>query len=138
MGQEFAVVEQHSLFERHLQRVQEELSEGANVSQKHYRHACQVYQVCFVNREFSRVLVYDWSEPGDTEIVVEDIEALELDLIPAYDEQQRDWRFNTEETAMSLRFAFTNGYQLAFKYCVPMEGKNMFVNLEYLDFMIAF
>ena len=32
-------------------------------------------------RIFSKVLVYDWSEGGDTEQVCEDIENLEMDLI---------------------------------------------------------
>ena len=49
------------------------------------------------NRTHSRVLVYDWTEPGDMEIVVEDIEALEFDYLEQWDEQQKDWRFETEE-----------------------------------------
>ena len=49
------------------------------------------------NRTHSRVLVYDWTEPGDMEIVVEDIEALEFDYLEQWDEQQKDWRLETEE-----------------------------------------
>jgi len=45
----------------------------------------------------SRVLVYDWTEPGDMEIVVEDIEALNFDFLEETDEQQKDWRMGNEE-----------------------------------------
>ena len=48
-------------------------------------------------RRHSRVLVYDWSEPGDIEIVVEDIEALNFDFLEETDEQQKDWRLHNEE-----------------------------------------
>ena len=41
--------------------------------------------------------MYDWSEPGDMEVVVEDIESLEFDLLEEWDEQQKDWRFANEE-----------------------------------------
>ena len=54
------------------------------------------------DRTHSRVLVYDWSEPGDMEIVVEDIEALEFDLIEEWDEQQKDWRFQKEDCKYDL------------------------------------
>lgn len=58
-------------------------------------------------QQWSRVLVYDWSDGGDTEIVIEDIEKTELDLIELYDDQQRDWRFNSEEGAVLQRRVFT-------------------------------
>merc|ERR1712020_39425 len=51
----------------------------------------------------SRVLVYDWSEPGDMEIVVEDIEALNFDFLEETDEQQKDWRLGTEERFAMMR-----------------------------------
>jgi len=56
----------------------------------------------------SRVLVYDWSEPGDMEIVVEDIEALEFDLIEEWDEQQKDWRFQKEDLLTEQRIKYCN------------------------------
>jgi len=56
---------------------------------------------------FSKVLVYDWSEGGDTEQVCEDIENLEMDLIACYDDQQRDWRFHNEVYAAQARAQFT-------------------------------
>ncbi len=48
-------------------------------------------------RRHSHVLVYDWTEPGDMEIVVEDIEALNFDFHEQTAEQQRDWRLGNEE-----------------------------------------
>jgi len=59
-------------------------------------------------QQYSRVLVYDWSEGGDLEIVVEDIEKTELDNIELYDDQQRDWRFSNEEGATRIRKQFTH------------------------------
>lgn len=44
----------------------------------------------------SRVLVYDWSEGGDPEVVVEYIEQLNLDYYNKYDKQQKDWRLHNE------------------------------------------
>ncbi len=59
---------------------------------------------CFSFRRYSRVLVYDWSEPGDAEVVVEDIENLNMDNIDYYDDQQCDWRFYNEEGASIVRY----------------------------------
>lgn len=56
------------------------------------------------SRRYSRVLVYDWSEPGDAEVVVEDIENLNLDDIDYYDDQQSDWRFHNEAGASVVRY----------------------------------
>jgi len=36
--------------------------------------------------------VYDWSEVGDPEIVVEDVERVDFDKYTVYDTQQSDWR----------------------------------------------
>ena len=45
--------------------------------------------------ESSYVLQYDWSEGGDVEVVVEDIERLQMDYHDKYDKQQKDWRLET-------------------------------------------
>jgi len=50
------------------------------------------------------VLVYDWSEGGEAEIVVEDIEKLPMDMLPRYDNQQKDWKLINEETAANARY----------------------------------
>ena len=62
----------------------------------------------YLYRQFSRVLVYDWSEGGDTEVVIEDIENTELDMIELYSDQQKDWRFHNETNAAQKRFQCTN------------------------------
>ena len=48
--------------------------------------------------------MYDWSEPGETDIVVEDIENLNMENIDYYDDQQSDWRFYNEELASNVRY----------------------------------
>jgi len=59
-------------------------------------------------QEYSRVLVYDWSEGGDTEVVIEDIENTELDMIEMYSNQQKDWRFHHETIAAQKRYQCTS------------------------------
>jgi len=56
----------------------------------------------------SRVLVYDWSEGGDPEVVVEDIEQLNLDYYDKYDKQQKDWRLHNEERYAHKRWFYTD------------------------------
>jgi len=45
----------------------------------------------------SHVLVYDWSTPGDTDVVVDDIEKIEFDYTDEYDDLLRDWTRNRNE-----------------------------------------
>lgn len=40
----------------------------------------------------SELLIYDWSDGGDVEVVVEDIERLDIDSYTDYDEKMKDWR----------------------------------------------
>ena len=51
------------------------------------------------------MVVYDWSEPVDTDEVVEDLEGLNFDYYGAYESQQADWRLvnETEATLERLR-----------------------------------
>lgn len=44
----------------------------------------------------AELLIYDWSEMGDVEVVVEDIERLNLDDFDPYDPKMRDWRITKE------------------------------------------
>ena len=48
--------------------------------------------------------MYDWSEGGDTEVVVEDIERLNMDFFDKYDKQQQDWRMLKEVSWPSSSF----------------------------------
>lgn len=59
-------------------------------------------------QRWSRTLVYDWSDGGDAEVVVEDIENTELDMIEIYDDQQKEWRFHDEQGAAFQRNRYTN------------------------------
>lgn len=56
---------------------------------------------------YSKVLTYDWSEGGDTEVVVEDVERLQLEYFDKYDKQQSDWRMHKEETYSMMRGCYT-------------------------------
>ena len=55
-------------------------------------------------RDHSQVLVYDWSVPGDMEVVVEDMEDVNLDEYGLYEEQQADWRLHNEEICSKKRY----------------------------------
>lgn len=62
----------------------------------------------------SYVLTYDWSEGGDTEVVVEDMERMQVDYHDKYDPQQKDWRLLTEDEFASKRKTYTD--QRLFKF----------------------
>jgi len=73
-------------------------------------------------QEHSRVLVYDWSQEGDVEVVIEDIENTELDMIECYSNQQKDWRFGDEINAATARYQCTNRYWVRKKLnCFGLE-----------------
>jgi len=59
----------------------------------------------------SYVLTYDWSEGGDTEVVVEDIDRMghAMDYHDKYDKQQLDWRLLTEDNFGQKRYNYTAG-----------------------------
>ena len=61
-----------------------------------------------VASESSYVLQYDWSEGGEVEVVVEDIERLQMDYHDKYDKQQKDWRLHTEDGFQTKRHLFSN------------------------------
>lgn len=63
-----------------------------------------IFSLSLSLRDHSQVLVYDWSEPGDMEVVVEDVEAVNLDEYGLYEEQQADWRLYNEENANRKRY----------------------------------
>jgi len=65
-----------------------------------------------VAAESSMVLTYDWSEGGDAEVVVEDIERLNMDYHDKYDKQQKDWRLLTEDGFASKRNLYTERNKL--------------------------
>ena len=59
--------------------------------------------------EHAEVLIYDWSVPGDVEVVVEDIERIDFDKYERHEADRhhlkmKDWRFNNEWEANDRRW----------------------------------
>ena len=56
--------------------------------------------------QHAELLVYDWSNYGETEVVVEDIERIDFDRFDKHDPKMKDWRLPQEwdwcETRMRL------------------------------------
>jgi len=75
-----------------------------NLHKKDYLKGCQPH---------SHVLVYDWSEPGETEVVVEDIEGLNFDYWGAFDAPQKDWRLYNDEYATKYRMRYSQARDFA-------------------------
>jgi NADH dehydrogenase (ubiquinone) 1 alpha subcomplex subunit 10 len=44
----------------------------------------------------AELLIYDWSNYGDVEVVVEDIERINFDSFDKYDPKMKDWRLPSE------------------------------------------
>jgi len=57
--------------------------------------------IFFSNR--SEVLVYDWSEGGDAEIIVEDLERLDIDNYDENDPKIQDWSHSREQYWADVR-----------------------------------
>lgn len=53
------------------------------------------------------MLVYDWSNGGETEIVVEDIERINFDRFDKHDKKLKEWRLPQEGDWCELRMRFT-------------------------------
>lgn len=51
----------------------------------------------------AELLVYDWSEGGEVEIVVEDIERIDFEAYDKQDKKMKDWRHDLEEEWGVLR-----------------------------------
>nr|CAG4643936.1 EOG090X05NZ [Lepidurus arcticus] len=56
----------------------------------------------------AELLVYDWSEKGDVEVVVEDIERIDLDRFQKDDPKMKDWRYKDEWLWADQRALFTS------------------------------
>jgi len=56
----------------------------------------------------AEVLVYDWSNYGDVEVVVEDIERIDFERFTQYDRKLRDWRKVYDWEWNNLRLYYTN------------------------------
>ncbi|XP_050533861.1 NADH dehydrogenase [ubiquinone] 1 alpha subcomplex subunit 10, mitochondrial [Daktulosphaira vitifoliae] len=56
----------------------------------------------------SEVLVYDWSEGGDADIIVEDIERIDFDNYTNDDPKIQDWNYSREQYWADVRMKYTN------------------------------
>lgn len=57
----------------------------------------------FLYSRDAELLVYDWSNGGDTDVVIEDIEQIDFDRFDEQDTQMRDWRLRREEEWSMVR-----------------------------------
>uniref|UniRef100_A0A4D5R9V1 NADH dehydrogenase [ubiquinone] 1 alpha subcomplex subunit 10, mitochondrial n=1 Tax=Scolopendra viridis TaxID=118503 RepID=A0A4D5R9V1_SCOVI len=57
--------------------------------------------------EHAELLVYDWSNFGDIEVVAEDIERLDFDQYDKYDKKLEDWRIEDKGNWDQLRLKYT-------------------------------
>ncbi|KAG8288128.1 NADH dehydrogenase [ubiquinone] 1 alpha subcomplex subunit 10, mitochondrial [Homalodisca vitripennis] len=59
----------------------------------------------------SELLIYDWSDGGDVEVVVEDIERIDFDKYTVYDQKLKDWRLHKEQAWSDKRMIYTDQKQ---------------------------
>lgn len=57
--------------------------------------------------QHAELLVYDWTNGGETEVVVEDIERIDFDNFDHYDPKMKDWRMANEWEYCEMRARFT-------------------------------
>lgn len=73
--------------------------------------------------EKSEILVYDWSEYGDIEVVVEDLERIDFDRHEQYDKMLRDWRKEFYWEWGEVRNRYTNQkHRMMQNFNVPNFG----------------
>lgn len=65
----------------------------------------------------AELLVYDWTEGGETEVVVEDIERIDFDRFGHYDQKMKDWRIMTEWEWCEKRMEYTSDKSDIMNYC---------------------
>lgn len=58
--------------------------------------------------QHAELLVYDWSNGGEAEVVVEDIERIDFDRFDHYDPKMKDWRYPNEWEWCEMRMRFTD------------------------------
>jgi len=56
----------------------------------------------------AELLIYDWSNYGDVEVVVEDIERIDFDSFDKYDPKMKDWRMPNEWAWNTARIRYTS------------------------------
>uniref|UniRef100_A0A182N286 NADH dehydrogenase [ubiquinone] 1 alpha subcomplex subunit 10, mitochondrial n=1 Tax=Anopheles dirus TaxID=7168 RepID=A0A182N286_9DIPT len=67
----------------------------------------------------AELLIYDWSDYGETEVVVEDIERIDFDRFDKDDPKMRDWVMENEEDWTEARSRYMNKPDLMNSLNVP-------------------
>ncbi|XP_050092063.1 NADH dehydrogenase [ubiquinone] 1 alpha subcomplex subunit 10, mitochondrial [Anopheles aquasalis] len=67
----------------------------------------------------AELLIYDWSDYGETEVVVEDIERIDFDRFDKDDPKMRDWVLENEEDWTEARSRYMNKPDLLNSLNVP-------------------
>jgi len=87
-------------------------NESKTVNEKFLETLEESYKLKFLRdiETHSELLVYDWTEPGDTEVIVEDIERIDFDVHDEdiHNPKMMDWRFRKEWDAVEKRWEFTD------------------------------
>ncbi|KAG5882119.1 hypothetical protein JTB14_016882 [Gonioctena quinquepunctata] len=65
----------------------------------------------------AELLVYDWSDEGDVEIVVEDIERIDFNRFDDQDPHLKDWVYRLEEEWACLRHKYSDKKDNVMNYC---------------------
>jgi NADH dehydrogenase (ubiquinone) 1 alpha subcomplex subunit 10 len=89
--------------------------------------------------EHAELLVYDWSVPGDPEVVVEDIERVDFDRFGKHDSKMEDWRMKEEWDWCERRWDYTNPTNLFRHECTLTKfnfGQNPKLEMSGEDGMI--
>ncbi|GFY34140.1 NADH dehydrogenase 1 alpha subcomplex subunit 10, mitochondrial [Trichonephila clavipes] len=74
-------------------------------------------------QKHSEILIYDWSNYGDVEVVVEDIERIDFDKYSKYDTQMKDWRKEDDWEWAHFRRRYSNRKDLLLGYSLIHRPK---------------
>ncbi|GBM24347.1 NADH dehydrogenase [ubiquinone] 1 alpha subcomplex subunit 10, mitochondrial [Araneus ventricosus] len=74
-------------------------------------------------QKHSEILIYDWSNYGDVEVVVEDIERIDFERFHEYDTKLRDWRKYDDWEWSHYRRYYTNSKEDIFRYAMIFRPK---------------
>ncbi|XP_076328190.1 NADH dehydrogenase [ubiquinone] 1 alpha subcomplex subunit 10, mitochondrial-like [Tachypleus tridentatus] len=84
---------------------------NSKVLTKEYLETLEYYYKQQFLKQISKhaeLLIYDWSNYGDVEVVVEDIERVDFDRFEKHDPKLKDWRIYETDEWNGLRYTFSN------------------------------
>lgn len=90
-------------------RADQSETQSKALNEKYLGDIEQIYKQRYLKdiTQHAELLVYDWSEGGETEVVVEDIERIDFDRFDHYDPKMQDWRIPYEEDWCERRMEYT-------------------------------